>query len=104
MSIKPLCKHRWPLMVAALQTALADGDNPSHLRGVVGAWLGDPSAAADSAPMVAWPCHECEAVAQAAAERGRAIVREWEAERRIQRAVKRAAKKGRVEALNAKWK
>ena len=89
MSIKPLCKHRWPLMVAALQTALADGDNPSHLRGVVGAWLGDPSAAADSAPMVAWPCHECEAVAQ---------------ERRIQRAVKRAAKKGRVEALNAKWK
>ena len=40
MSSKPLCKHRWPLMVAALQTALADGDNPSHLRGVVGAWLG----------------------------------------------------------------
>ena len=50
---------------------------------------GDPSAAADSAPMVAWPCHECEAVAQ---------------ERRIQRAVKRAAKKARVENLSAKWK
>jgi hypothetical protein len=87
---QPLCKHRWPRMVAALQTALADGDNPSHLRGTVAAWIGESGDAADSAPaMVSWPCHECEAVAQ---------------ERRIQRAVKRAAKKARVENLSAKWK
>jgi len=86
MSIKPLCKHMWPKMVAALQAALADSEDPHHLRGVVGAWFADNEG---RAPLASWACPECEAAAQ---------------EQRTQRAVKRAAKKARNEADWAKWK